>query len=105
MTHKIHIKKKYIPPLPVGFFLYLCRMNVELVKQYLETRYNNLSLIKNKEVYKLGDVFIYEIPKKKLIWYVNVESELLSWFGPGNYYELIHSWFFNRFGEEIGYDK
>jgi hypothetical protein len=80
-------------------------MNVELVKQYLETRYSDLSLIKNNEGYKLGDVFIYQISKKKLIWYVNVESELLSWFGSGNYYELIHSWFFNRFGEEIGYDK
>jgi hypothetical protein len=80
-------------------------MKVEIVEKYLESRYGNSSLTKKQDDYKLDDLFIYETSNKKLVWYVDVESDLYSWFGPGNYYELIHSWFFKRFGKEIGYDK
>ena len=80
-------------------------MKVELIEKYLEDKYSSLSITKIQNGYKLDDLFIYETPKKKLSWYVDVESDLYSWFGPGNYYEIIHSWFFKIFGKKIGYDK
>jgi len=80
-------------------------MKVELIEKYLEDKYNSLSITKIQNGYKLDGLFIYETPKKKLSWYVDVESDLYSWFGPGNYYEIIHSWFIKTFGKEIRYDK
>jgi hypothetical protein len=80
-------------------------MNIEIVEKYLESRYGNSSLDEKKDHYKLDNLFLYETSNKELIWYVDVESDLYSWFGPGNYDEIIHSWFFKRFGKEIGYDK
>lgn len=80
-------------------------MNVKLVRQYLEDRYGSLSMVKREDSYKLDDLFIYEISKKKLVWYVNVESDLVSWFGPGNYNTIINEWFIERFLKENGDDK
>jgi hypothetical protein len=80
-------------------------MKVELIEKYLEDRYGNSSLTKIQNGYRLDDLFIYETLNKKLIWYIDVESDLCSWFGPDNYYEIIHSWFIKTFGKEIGYDK
>jgi hypothetical protein len=80
-------------------------MKVEIVEQYLDDRYGNSSLKKNQDGYKLDDLFIYVNENKELRWYVNIETDLYAWFGPGNYYNLIHTWFFKRFGKEIGYDK
>ena len=87
------------------FFLYLCTMNVELIEQYLGDKYGSLSLTKKRETYMLDDLFVYDSSEKKLIWYIDVESDLFSWFGPGNYYQVIHNWFIIKFGKEIGYDK
>jgi hypothetical protein len=80
-------------------------MKVEIVEQYLEGRYGDMSLVKKQDGYKLDNLFIYLNKNKELKWYIKVETELYSWFGPGNYYEIIHNWFFNKFGEKIGYDK
>jgi hypothetical protein len=80
-------------------------MNVELIEKYLEDKYGNLSLTKKQNDYYLIDLFVYNIPEKKLRWYIDVESDLLSWFGPGNYYQVIHDWFIKTFGKKIGYDK
>jgi hypothetical protein len=56
-------------------------MKVEIVEQYLDDRYGNSSLKKNQDGYKLDDLFIYVNENKELRWYVNVESDLYSWFG------------------------
>jgi hypothetical protein len=80
-------------------------MNIELIEKYLEDKYGNLSLTKKQNDYNLIDLFVYNISEKKLRWYIDVESDLLSWFGPGNYYQVIHDWFIKRFGKKIGYDK
>jgi hypothetical protein len=80
-------------------------MKVELVEKYLENRYGNSSLVEKIDHFKLDNLFIYDTSNKNLIWYVDVEYDLCNWFGVGNYYEIIHSWFFKRFGKEIGYDK
>jgi len=91
--------------LQVGFFLYLCLMNIELIEKYLGDKYGDMSLIKKQDGYKLDDLFIYVEKNKELRWYIKVESELFAWFGPGNYYDIIRNWFFKQFGKEIGYDK
>lgn len=80
-------------------------MNVELIEQYLGDKYGSLSLTKKTYTYILDDLFVYDSLEKTLKWYIDVESDLLSWFGPGNYYQVIHDWFIKRFGKKIGYDK
>jgi len=80
-------------------------MNVELIEKYLGDRYGDMSLVKKQDGYKLDDLFIYLSKNKELKWYVNIETDLYAWFGPGNYYDIIRNWFFKQFGKEIGYDE
>lgn len=80
-------------------------MNVELIEQYLGDKYGSLSLTKKRDTYILDDLFVYDISLKNLRWYVDVESDLFSWFGPGNYHQVIYGWFIKKFGKEIEYDK
>jgi hypothetical protein len=80
-------------------------MNINLIEKYLEDKYGSLSLTKKRNDYILNDLFDYNILEKELRWYIDVESDLFAWFGPGNYYRVIHDWFIKRFGKEIGYDK
>jgi hypothetical protein len=80
-------------------------MNVELIEQYLGDKYGSLSLTKKRDTYILDDLFVYDISLKGLRWYVDVESDLFTWFGPGDYYQVIHDWFIKKFGKKIGYDK
>jgi hypothetical protein len=85
-------------------------MNIELIKKYLEDKYGNMSLNKLSNFmgdyyYNLNELFIYDVNEKKLNWYIDVESDLYSWFGQGNYYEVINSWFITKFGKEIGHGK
>jgi hypothetical protein len=80
-------------------------MNVELIEKFLRDKYGTLSLVKKQDGYKLDDLFIYQNKNNELRWYVDIETDLYAWFGPGNYYNIIHNWFFKQFGKEIGYDK
>ena len=50
-------------------------------------------------------VFVYDSSEKELRWYIDVESDLYTWFGPDNYYKVIHDWFMKQFSKEIGYDE
>lgn len=80
-------------------------MNIDLIEKYLTDKYGGVSLTKKRDNYILDDLFVYDSLDKTLKWYIDVESDLLSWFGPGNYYQVIHNWFIKRFGKKIGYDK
>jgi len=78
-------------------------MNVELIEKYLVSKYGKSPLVKKQDGYTIDDLFIYQ--NKELRWYVNIETDLYAWFGPGNYYNIIRNWFFKQFGKEIGYDE
>ena len=80
-------------------------MNLDLIEKYLTDKYGGVSLTKKHYTYMLDDLFVYDSSEKSLRWYIDVESDLFSWFGPGNYYQVIHDWFIKRFGKKIGYDK
>ena len=80
-------------------------MNVELIEQYLGDKYGSLSLTKKLDTYILDDLFVYDSLEKTLKWYIDVESDLYTWFGPDNYYKVIHDWFMKQFSKEIGYDE
>jgi hypothetical protein len=80
-------------------------MNVELIEQYLGDKYGSLSLTKKRDTYILDDLFVYDSSEKELRWYIDVESDLYTWFGPDNYYKVIHDWFMKQFSKEIGYDE
>lgn len=80
-------------------------MKTETIEKYLDNKYGNMSVVKKQDGYKLDDLFIYLNKTKELKWYVNVEWDLVCWFGKENYYNIIRDWFFKRYGKEIGYDE
>jgi hypothetical protein len=81
-------------------------MKVELIEKYLTDKYGGLLVTKTKvHLIEFNDLFVYDRIDKTVMWYIDVESDLYSWFGPDNYYEIIHSWFIKQFSKEIGYDK
>lgn len=83
-------------------------MNVDLIEKYLTDKYDWLSISKTKtrvEFIEFNDVFVYDRTDRVVRWHIDVESNLFSWFGPGNYYQVIHDWFIKKFGKAIGYDE